>query len=180
MALYRGCLDGCSLGCGSLLAVACWVHDFVMLPPLSASCACSLVCTSSRSLIPPFQPTPQPLPSCPQDLGARLLPPEDQPAHHHPTTACPPLPCFPQDLDAGRLPQWTNLPAPSVTHSPSHPLPFHPCLPSCPQDLDAGRLPQWTNLPAPEIGLSYWRLPAGSSMRDLLLAVRADEVGAAL
>ena len=52
----------------------------------------------------------------------------------------------------------------------------HPRLPGL-QALDAGRLPQWTNLPAPEIGLSYWRLPEGSNMRDLLLAVRADEVG---
>ena len=43
-------------------------------------------------------------------------------------------------------------------------------------DIDAGKLPQWTNLPAPEIAMNYWKLKEGANMRDLLLAVRADEV----
>ncbi|KAK0522422.1 inducible alternative oxidase 2 [Tilletia horrida] len=43
------------------------------------------------------------------------------------------------------------------------------------QDLDEGRLPEWEHLPAPEIALSYWHLPPHATMRDVLLAVRADE-----
>ena len=42
-------------------------------------------------------------------------------------------------------------------------------------DLDSGKLPSWSNKPAPEIAVSYWRLGEGATMRDLLLAVRADE-----
>lgn len=44
------------------------------------------------------------------------------------------------------------------------------------QDLDDGKLPQWTHLTAPDIGKKYWRLAPDATMRDLLLAVRADEV----
>lgn len=43
------------------------------------------------------------------------------------------------------------------------------------QDLDDGKLPQWTHLTAPDIGKKYWRLAPDATMRDLLLAVRADE-----
>ena len=39
-------------------------------------------------------------------------------------------------------------------------------------DLDAGKFPMWTNLPAPVIAKDYWRLPEGSLMRDVILAVR--------
>jgi hypothetical protein len=42
-------------------------------------------------------------------------------------------------------------------------------------DVDSGKLPSWSNKPAPEIAVSYWRLGEGATMRDLLLAVRADE-----
>jgi len=42
-------------------------------------------------------------------------------------------------------------------------------------DLDAGKLPQWSAMPAPEIAMVYWKLKDGAKMRDLLLAVRADE-----
>ena len=49
-----------------------------------------------------------------------------------------------------------------------------PSLP-CPQDLDAGKLPQWTNLQSPDIGKNYWKLGPDATMRDLLLAIRADE-----
>ena len=43
------------------------------------------------------------------------------------------------------------------------------------EDLDAGRLPAWSALPAPPIAVAYWRLPEGAMLRDVLLAVRADE-----
>ena len=43
------------------------------------------------------------------------------------------------------------------------------------QDLDDGKLPAWSSMPAPEIGIKYWRLRPDAKMRDLLLAVRADE-----
>lgn len=42
-------------------------------------------------------------------------------------------------------------------------------------DLDAGTLPVWAKTPAPEIAISYWRLPPDAMMRDVLLAIRADE-----
>ncbi|KAK0547679.1 inducible alternative oxidase 2 [Tilletia horrida] len=43
------------------------------------------------------------------------------------------------------------------------------------QDLDEGRLPEWENLAAPQIAISYWSLAKDAKMRDVLLAVRADE-----
>ncbi|KAK9813159.1 hypothetical protein WJX72_009972 [[Myrmecia] bisecta] len=43
------------------------------------------------------------------------------------------------------------------------------------QDLEAGKLPKWTNMPAPDIAIDYWKLGKDANMRDLLLAVRADE-----
>lgn len=45
----------------------------------------------------------------------------------------------------------------------------------CIEDLDAGRLPAWENLPAPNIAKKYWKLSDQAMMRDVLLAVRADE-----
>ena len=33
----------------------------------------------------------------------------------------------------------------------------------------------WKQLPAPEIAITYWQLPTSGTMRDLILAVRADE-----
>ena len=45
------------------------------------------------------------------------------------------------------------------------------------KDLDDGKLPSWTGMPAPDIGKKYWRLQPDANMRDLLLAIRADEVG---
>eukprot|EP00882_Tetradesmus_deserticola_P012847 GHRQ01013615.1.p1 GENE.GHRQ01013615.1~~GHRQ01013615.1.p1 ORF type:complete len:219 (+),score=83.84 GHRQ01013615.1:210-866(+) len=41
------------------------------------------------------------------------------------------------------------------------------------QEIDAGRL--WPGKPAPPIACYYWGLPEGASMRQLVLAVRADE-----
>lgn len=41
--------------------------------------------------------------------------------------------------------------------------------------LDSGKLPMWTSLPAPEIAVNYWKLRPGAVMRDVILAIRADE-----
>ena len=45
----------------------------------------------------------------------------------------------------------------------------------CLEDLDDGLLPIWEKTPAPKIAKSYWQLSDGAMMRDVLLAVRADE-----
>lgn len=42
-------------------------------------------------------------------------------------------------------------------------------------DLDAGHLPNWKTMAAPPIAVKYWRLPKEALMRDVLLAIRADE-----
>lgn len=41
-------------------------------------------------------------------------------------------------------------------------------------EIDAGRMP---NPPAPKIAIDYWKLPASASLRDVVIAVRADEAG---
>lgn len=41
--------------------------------------------------------------------------------------------------------------------------------------LDDGLMPTWTNKPAPDIAKTYWGLSKDALMRDVLLAVRADE-----
>jgi ubiquinol oxidase len=41
-------------------------------------------------------------------------------------------------------------------------------------EIDSGRA---DNPPAPEIARRYWRLPADARLRDVVLAVRADEAG---
>lgn len=43
------------------------------------------------------------------------------------------------------------------------------------EDIDSGKLPEWQQMKAPDIAVSYWRLAPDSTIRDLLLAVRADE-----
>ncbi len=45
----------------------------------------------------------------------------------------------------------------------------------CLEDLDAGRLPIWSKTPAPQIAKNYWKLKNDAMMKDVLLAVRADE-----
>jgi hypothetical protein len=45
----------------------------------------------------------------------------------------------------------------------------------CIEALDAGRLPIWSNTPAPKIAKNYWKLSDNAMMKDVLLAVRADE-----
>jgi ubiquinol oxidase len=42
------------------------------------------------------------------------------------------------------------------------------------QEIDAGRV---ENVPAPRIAIDYWRLPADARLREVVLAVRADEAG---
>ena len=41
-------------------------------------------------------------------------------------------------------------------------------------EIDAGK---FENVPAPQIAIDYWKLPANARLRDLVLAVRADEAG---
>jgi ubiquinol oxidase len=42
------------------------------------------------------------------------------------------------------------------------------------QEIDAGRV---ENVPAPQIAIDYWQLPADARLREVVLAVRADEAG---
>jgi ubiquinol oxidase len=42
------------------------------------------------------------------------------------------------------------------------------------EEIDAGRV---ENVPAPRIALDYWKLPANARLRDVVVAVRADEAG---
>jgi ubiquinol oxidase len=41
-------------------------------------------------------------------------------------------------------------------------------------EIDAGRV---DNVPAPRIAMDYWRLPVGARLREVVVAVRADEAG---
>ncbi|MEM1146931.1 MAG: alternative oxidase [Pseudomonadota bacterium] len=41
-------------------------------------------------------------------------------------------------------------------------------------EIDAGRL---ENIPAPKLAIEYWELPANARLRDVVVAVRADEAG---
>ena len=43
------------------------------------------------------------------------------------------------------------------------------------QELDSGNLPMWSKLPAPDIAIKYWELAPDAMMRDVILAIRADE-----
>ena len=42
------------------------------------------------------------------------------------------------------------------------------------KEIDSGR---HDNVPAPQTAIDYWGLPAGAKLRDVVLAVRADEAG---
>jgi ubiquinol oxidase len=42
------------------------------------------------------------------------------------------------------------------------------------EEIDSGRV---ENIAAPEIAISYWNLPANARLRDVVLAVREDEMG---
>jgi len=41
--------------------------------------------------------------------------------------------------------------------------------------IDDGPLMQWNTTPAPQIAIDYWKMREDATMRDLILAVRADE-----
>jgi len=41
--------------------------------------------------------------------------------------------------------------------------------------IDDGRLSDWKNKDPPPIAMAYWRLPAGSTFKDMIYAIRADE-----
>jgi len=41
-------------------------------------------------------------------------------------------------------------------------------------EIDAGRI---ANVPAPQIAIDYWNLPPGARLREVVIAVRADEAG---
>jgi hypothetical protein len=43
------------------------------------------------------------------------------------------------------------------------------------KDIDEGKLPEWSEKRAPPIAINYWHLGPNATMRDLVLAVRADE-----
>ncbi|CAF1509719.1 unnamed protein product [Adineta ricciae] len=45
----------------------------------------------------------------------------------------------------------------------------------CIEELEAGRLPVWAKTSAPKIAKTYWKLKDDAMMKDVLLAVRADE-----
>lgn len=47
---------------------------------------------------------------------------------------------------------------------------------SCIKDLDEGKLPRWLHLKAQEDAVKYWGLSEDATFRDVLVAVRADEV----
>ena len=42
------------------------------------------------------------------------------------------------------------------------------------REVDEGRSP---NVPAPEIARTYWKMPETATLRDVVVAVRADEAG---
>jgi ubiquinol oxidase len=42
------------------------------------------------------------------------------------------------------------------------------------EGIDAGR---HENVAAPQIAIDYWNLPANARLRDVVIAVRADEAG---
>jgi len=45
----------------------------------------------------------------------------------------------------------------------------------CINDIERGLYPEWSQTPAPDIALQYWKMPEGSTVKDLLYYVRADE-----
>jgi len=46
----------------------------------------------------------------------------------------------------------------------------------CLKELDEGKLPKWSNMDAPDIAKTYWDLEPNAKFRDVILAVRADEI----
>ncbi len=42
------------------------------------------------------------------------------------------------------------------------------------EGIDSGKYP---NVPAPQLAIDYWKLPANATLREVVIAVRADEAG---
>ena len=43
-------------------------------------------------------------------------------------------------------------------------------------DIDGdGQASEWARTPAPKLAIKYWRMPEDATVRDLIIAVRADE-----
>ncbi|KAK3755295.1 hypothetical protein QZH41_014599 [Actinostola sp. cb2023] len=45
----------------------------------------------------------------------------------------------------------------------------------CLECIDNGKLPAWENKKAPDLAITYWKLKEDATMRDTILAIRADE-----
>ena len=45
----------------------------------------------------------------------------------------------------------------------------------CLNEIENGMYPEWETQPAPSIALKYWHMPEGSTVKDMLYYVRADE-----
>ncbi|EDV28294.1 uncharacterized protein TRIADDRAFT_20435 [Trichoplax adhaerens] len=45
----------------------------------------------------------------------------------------------------------------------------------CLNQIDRGYLPMWAKMDAPDIARTYWQLKPDAKMRDVILAIRADE-----
>jgi hypothetical protein len=43
------------------------------------------------------------------------------------------------------------------------------------KDMDSGPMKHWNTTPAPEVAISYWHLLPDATMKDVILAIRADE-----
>ena len=43
------------------------------------------------------------------------------------------------------------------------------------QDIDSGTMQHWQTQPAPTVAIHYWNLAPEATMRDVILAIRADE-----
>eukprot|EP00918_Siedleckia_nematoides_P041117 GHVU01089260.1.p1 GENE.GHVU01089260.1~~GHVU01089260.1.p1 ORF type:complete len:349 (-),score=28.69 GHVU01089260.1:909-1955(-) len=43
------------------------------------------------------------------------------------------------------------------------------------KDIEQGAMQHWNKTPAPDIAIKYWQLPAEATMKDVILAIRADE-----
>lgn len=45
----------------------------------------------------------------------------------------------------------------------------------CLKDIESGSLKHWQTKAAPDVAIRYWKLPETASMKDVVLAIRADE-----
>ncbi|XP_062593864.1 uncharacterized protein LOC134255361 isoform X1 [Saccostrea cucullata] len=45
----------------------------------------------------------------------------------------------------------------------------------CLKDIESGPLKKWKTQKAPDVAIRYWKLPVTASMKDVVLAIRADE-----